>query len=108
MGAHAVPANYKENPDEFVRIVIEEMLPQVAKENLAEFNDVFCERGVFTPEQSRKILEAGKTYGLIPKIHADEIEPYEGAELAAEVGAISAEHLLRASDNGIKRWLKKR
>ncbi|QQZ11279.1 imidazolonepropionase [Heyndrickxia vini] len=107
MGAHAVPANFKENPDEFVRIVIEEMLPQVAKENLAEFNDVFCERGVFTPEQSKKILEAGKEYGLIPKIHADEIEPYEGAELAADVGAISAEHLLRASDTGIKKMAEK-
>lgn len=103
MGAHAVPANYKENPDEFVRIVIDEMLPEVAKYNLAEFNDVFCERGVFTPEQSRRILEAGKNYGLIPKIHADEIEPYEGAELAAEVGAISADHLLRVSDQGIKK-----
>ncbi|MBS4174725.1 imidazolonepropionase [Bacillus sp. FJAT-49736] len=103
MGAHAVPGEYKENPDEFVRIVIEEMIPAVAEGKLAEFNDVFCERGVFTPEQSRLILEAGKNHGLIPKIHADEIEPYEGAELAAEVGAISADHLLRASDRGIKR-----
>jgi len=103
MGAHAVPGEYKENPDEFVRIIIEEMLPAVAAERLAEFNDVFCERGVFTPEQSRLILEAGKKYGLIPKIHADEIEPYEGAELAASVGAISADHLLRVSDEGIKR-----
>ncbi|MGE6260749.1 imidazolonepropionase [Heyndrickxia sporothermodurans] len=107
MGAHAVPANYKENPDEFVRIVIDEMLPEVAKYNLAEFNDVFCERGVFTPEQSMRILVAGKNYGLIPKIHADEIEPYEGAELAAEVGAISADHLLRASDQGIKKMADK-
>lgn len=79
------------------------MLPKVAEEQLAEFNDVFCEKGVFTPEQSRRILEAGKQYGLTPKIHADEIEPYEGAELAAEVGAISAEHLLVASDEGIQR-----
>lgn len=102
MGAHAVPAEYKENPDQFVDIVINEMLPEVAKRNLAEFNDVFCERGVFTPEQSKRILEAGKKYGLIPKIHADEIEPYEGAELAGEIGAISAEHLLKASDKGIQ------
>lgn len=107
MGAHAVPAQYKEQPDRFVDLVIEEMLPKVAQENLAEFNDVFCERGVFTPEQTRKILEAGKQYGLIPKIHADEIEPYEGAELAAEVGAISADHLLRASDRGIKKMAEK-
>jgi imidazolonepropionase len=102
MGAHAVPKEYKEKPDSYVELVINEMLPKVAAEKLAEFNDVFCERGVFTPEQSRLILEAGKKYGLIPKIHADEIEPYEGAELAAEVGAISADHLLKASDKGIK------
>ncbi|MDQ0268434.1 imidazolonepropionase [Cytobacillus purgationiresistens] len=103
MGAHAVPADFKEKPDAFIDLIIEEMLPKVAAEGLADFNDIFCERGVFTPEQSRKLLEAGKSYGLIPKIHADEIEPYEGAELAAEVGAISADHLLRASENGIKR-----
>ncbi|MFB4162279.1 imidazolonepropionase [Alteribacillus sp. JSM 102045] len=103
MGAHAVPMDEKDNPDRFVKRVIEEMLPEVAKKKLAVFNDVFCERGVFTPEQSRRILEAGKEYGLTPKIHADEIEPYEGAELAAEVGAISADHLLKASEQGIKK-----
>jgi imidazolonepropionase len=102
MGAHAVPAEYKENPDQFVELVINEMIPKVAELGLAEFNDVFCEKGVFDPEQSKRILEAGKKHGLIPKIHADEIEPYEGAELAAEIGAISADHLLRASDKGIK------
>ena len=102
MGAHAVPLDEKDNPEKFVDRVINEMLPEVARRKLARFNDVFCERGVFTPEQSKRILEAGKEYGLIPKIHADEIEPYGGAELAAEVGAISAEHLLRASDEGIK------
>ena len=103
MGAHAVPLDEKDNPDKFVDRVINEMIPEVARRKLAAFNDVFCERGVFTPEQSKRILEAGKEYGLIPKIHADEIEPYGGAELAAEVGAISAEHLLRASDEGIKK-----
>lgn len=102
MGAHAVPVAEKENPDIFVDRVISEMIPEVAKRNLATFNDVFCERGVFTPEQSRRILEAGKEYGLIPKIHADEIESYGGAELAAAVGAISADHLLKASDVGIR------
>lgn len=103
MGAHAVPNEYKDREDEFVDAIIQQMLPQVAEQGLAEFNDVFCEHGVFTPEQSRKILLAGKQLGLTPKIHADEIEPYEGAELAAEVGAISAEHLLVASDEGIRR-----
>lgn len=102
MGAHAVPREYKENPDAFVDVVIEEMLPEVARRKLAVFNDVFCERGVFTPEQSRRILEAGVRHGLLSKIHADEIEPYEGAELAASVGAVSADHLLRASDKGIE------
>ena len=67
--SHAVPVEYKENPDEFVRLVIEEMIPRVAEENLAEFCDVFCEEGVFTVEQSEQILEAGKVYGLKPKIH---------------------------------------
>lgn len=103
MGAHAVPIDEKDNPDAFVDRVIQEMIPEVAKKGLATFNDVFCERGVFTPEQSRRILEAGKEHGLIPKIHADEIEPYAGAELAAEVGAISADHLLKASDEGIRK-----
>lgn len=103
MGAHAVPPEYKGREDEFVDYIIKEMLPIVAKEGLAEFNDIFCEKGVYTPEQSERILEAGKKYGLTPKIHADEIEPYGGAELAAKVGAISAEHLLKASEEGIKK-----
>ena len=101
MGAHAVPKEYKDNADQFVDLLVEEMMPLVAKLGLAEFNDVFCEKGVFTPEQARIILEAGKRYGLTPKIHADEIEPYGGAELASEVGAISADHLLKASEKGL-------
>ncbi|MGE7185003.1 imidazolonepropionase [Peribacillus sp. NPDC006672] len=106
MGAHAVPKEYKGREDEFVDHLINDMLPIVSEEKLAEFNDVFCEKGVFTPEQSERILKAGKKYGLIPKIHADEIEPYGGAELAAEIGAISAEHLLKASDEGITAMAK--
>jgi imidazolonepropionase len=102
MGAHAVPTEFKGREDDYIDLVVDKMLPAVANEKLAIFNDVFCEVGVFTPEQSERILEAGKKYGLIPKIHADEIEPYGGAELAAKVGAISAEHLLKASDEGIK------
>ncbi|MGE7602248.1 imidazolonepropionase [Peribacillus sp. NPDC097675] len=103
MGAHAVPLHFKENPEGFVDLIIKEMIPAVAQNKLAEFNDVFCEKGVFTPEQAKKILEAGKKFGLQAKIHADEIEPYEGAELASEIGAISADHLLEASDNGMKK-----
>jgi imidazolonepropionase len=101
MGAHAIPIDYKDRPDEYVEEVIREMLPEVARRKLAEFNDVFCEKGVFTPEQSRKILEAGLGYGLLPKIHADEIEPYGGAELAASLNAVSADHLLKVSAEGI-------
>ncbi|MFD1030034.1 imidazolonepropionase [Metaplanococcus flavidus] len=100
MGAHAVPFEYKGKEDKFVDYLIDTMLPEVAE--LAEFNDVFCEKNVYTPEQSERILEAGKKYGLTPKIHADEIVSYGGAELAAKVGAISAEHLLKASDEGIQ------
>jgi imidazolonepropionase len=107
MGAHAVPAEYKEDPDRFVDLVVNEMIPAVAKSGLAQFNDVFCEYGVFTPEQSERILRAGMEHGLLPKIHADEIEPYQGAELAARVGAVSADHLLRASDEGIRQLAQK-
>jgi imidazolonepropionase len=106
MGAHAVPPEYKGREDEFVDHLINDMLPVVAEEKLAEFNDVFCEKGVFTPEQTERILDAGKRFGLIPKIHADEIESYGGAELAAKIGSISAEHLLKASDAGIKAMAK--
>lgn len=101
MGAHAIPRQFSGREDEFVKIICEEMIPKVAEKKLARFNDVFCEKGVFTPEQSEKILEAGKKYGLIPKVHADEIVPCGGAELAAKAGAISAEHLLKASDEGL-------
>ncbi|WP_054949466.1 imidazolonepropionase [Numidum massiliense] len=102
MGAHAVPPEYKGREEVFVQHVIDDMLPIVAEEKLAKFNDVFCEKDVFTPDQSERILEAGKRLGLVPKIHADEIESYGGAELAAKVEAVSAEHLLKASDEGIK------
>ncbi|HEU4963609.1 MAG TPA: imidazolonepropionase [Bacilli bacterium] len=102
MGAHAVPPEYKGRTDEYVDLVVYEMLPRVAEEDLAEFCDVFCEHGVFSVEQSRRVLQEGKRHGLIPKIHADEIEPLGGAELAGEVGAISAEHLLAATDEGLQ------
>ena len=82
------------------------MIPAVAKEKLARFCDVFCEKGVFTAEESRTILECGKRYGLIPKIHADEIEPIGGSELTAEVGAISAEHLIVCQPSGITAMAK--
>src|SRR5690606_9948628 len=91
----------------FVDQIIHIMIPKVAELGLAEFNDVFCEKGVFTPEQSKRILEAGIKHGLLAKIHADEIESYAGAELAAELGAVSADHLLRASEEGIQQLAEK-
>ncbi|QHW34868.1 imidazolonepropionase [Paenibacillus rhizovicinus] len=101
MGAHAVPAEYKGRTDEYADLVCE-MLPRIAEEGLAEFCDVFCEHGVFTVEQSRRILLAGRRCGLHSKIHADEIESLGGAELAGELGAVSADHLLAASDEGLR------
>jgi len=103
LGAHAVPNEYKEEPDRYVDLVIEEMLPQVVEQNLARYCDVFCEEGVFSVEQSRKVLEAAREKGLGLKMHADEIAPLGGAELAAELGAVSADHLLVISDQGIEK-----
>ena len=102
MGAHAVPKAYKENREEYIRLICEEMIPAVAQEKLAEFCDVFCETGVFSPEESEKILLAGKAHGLTPKIHADEIDPIGGSQLAGKIGAISAEHLIVCPDAGIE------
>ncbi|MCD6243440.1 imidazolonepropionase [Candidatus Bathyarchaeota archaeon] len=107
LGAHAVPNEYRDRPDDYVDLVVEEMIPAVAERKLAEFCDVFCEKGVFNVEQSKRILLAGKEYGLLPKIHADEMSWLGGAELAAEVEAVSAEHLLFASENGIKALAEK-
>ena len=98
LGAHAIPKDQRAT--EYIRTVITEMLPKT--KDLARFCDVFCEKGVFTVAQSRKILDAGKQYGLIPKIHADEIVDTGGASLAAEVGAISADHLLMSSETGLR------
>lgn len=106
LGAHAIPKEYKSDKDEFVRILCEEMIPAVAGQELAKFCDVFCETGFFTAEDSRKILEVGKKYGMIPKIHADEIEPIGGSQLTCEVGAISAEHLIICPPEGIAAMAK--
>ena len=107
MGAHAIPMEYKDNPDGFVDLIIEELLPVVVNRNLAKFCDVFCEEGVFTIDQSRRILLKAKELGLGAKIHADEIKPLGGAELAAEIGCISADHLIAASANGIIQMAEK-
>ncbi len=101
MAAHAIPTEYKENPDAFVAEVIE-MLPKVKEENLAEFCDVFCEKGVFTAEQSYMILKAAQEHGLKTRIHADEIESIGGVEVAAKLKCTSAEHLMVAGDKEIE------
>lgn len=101
LGAHEVPDDYQDRREAYIDLVIHEMIPQVAEEKLAVFCDVFCEKNVFTVAESERILLAAKDHGLIPKIHADELHPTGGAELAARVGAISADHLLQISDQGI-------
>ncbi len=107
LGAHAVPPEYRGRTKEYVKIITEEMIPQVSERKMAEFCDVFCEKGVFNVRQSRKILRTGKMYGLKPKVHADEFSSLGGAELAAEVDAISADHLLFASEKGLEAMAEK-
>lgn len=102
LGAHAVPPEYKGNTHGYVNLIIEEMLPRVTEKALAEFCDVFCERNVFSLEQSRKILSAAKSYGLKSKVHADEMSMLGGAGLAADIEAISAEHLIFSSEENLK------
>ena len=107
LGAHAIPPEYKANPHDYVNLIIEETIPKVAEKRLAEFCDVFCEKNVFSLEQSKRILVAGKNYGLKPKVHADEMSTLGGAELAADLGAVSADHLLFSSVEGIKAMANK-
>ncbi|MBE3591763.1 MAG: imidazolonepropionase [Thermoanaerobacter sp.] len=106
LGAHAIPQEFEENPWGYVEKVINEMLPKVKEENLAEFCDVFCEEGAFDYEQSKKILEEAKKLGFKLKIHADELTHSKGGELAGILGAISADHLEEVSDEGIE-FMKK-
>lgn len=103
LGAHAVPKEYKGRTDEYIDFMINSVLPVVVKEKLADFCDVFCEKNVFSIEESRKLLLAAKTMGMKLKLHADEIVQLGGAELAGELGATSADHLLQASDEGIRK-----
>jgi imidazolonepropionase len=107
MGANAVPPEYSGNSEEYVGLIIGEMIPKVVEKGLAEFCDVFCERGTFSLEQTKRILVRGKNHGLKPKIHADEMSMLGGAEIAADVGAVSAEHLLFSSVEGIKAMAEK-
>lgn len=94
MGAHEVPVEYRGRRADYVKLIIGDMIPAVAEHGLAEWCDVFCEQGVFTPDESRAILEAGLRHGLKPRIHADELALSGGSRVAAEVGARSADHLI--------------
>ncbi|ELZ20278.1 imidazolonepropionase [Halosimplex carlsbadense 2-9-1] len=106
MGAHAVPRDYEGSgdpvsDDDYVDRVVDEQLPAVADQGIAEFCDVFCDEGAFTVDQSRRVLRAGAECGLTPKVHAEELAHRGGAKLAAEVGAASADHLLHATDEDV-------
>jgi imidazolonepropionase len=101
LGAHEVPVEHRADRERYVRLLIDEMLPEVARRGLAVFADVFCEQGVFTVEESRRILTAARAHGLKLRIHADELGHTGGAELAAELGALSADHLVFASPAGM-------
>jgi len=95
LGAHAIPPEYKGRTDDYVDLIISEIIPKIASEGLAEFCDVFCEEGIFSIEQTQKIIIAAKRYGLKPQIHIDEIVDTNGALLAAKLNAVQAAHLLQ-------------
>jgi imidazolonepropionase len=101
MGAHEVPPEYKEKKDEYIDFLTEKVLPLVKKKNLARFVDVFCEEGVYSLEETRRIIRAAKNLGLAVRIHADEFSPLGGAKLAVEEGAASADHLMAIDQEGI-------
>ncbi|WP_105114268.1 imidazolonepropionase [Streptococcus suis] len=101
MAAHAIPEEYKGNNQAYLDLIIETMLPRVKEENLAEFCDIFCEQGVFTAEEARSLLTRAKDMGFKLRIHADEIKSIGGVDLAAELGTVSAEHLMVITDQGI-------
>ncbi|HOA16040.1 MAG TPA: imidazolonepropionase [Bacillota bacterium] len=101
MGAHAVPQEYIEDRDAYVDLVCEKMIPEAAARGLAAYCDVFCEKGAFTPQETERIIEKAKSFGLGGKVHADEINDTGAAGLAARLGAITAEHLIHAAEPGL-------
>ena len=102
MGAHAFPKDFLENKEAFIKLICEEMIPAVHEQGIAKFIDVFCEEGYFSIDQSRKIIETGKSFGLKPRIHADEFNNFGASTLAGEIGSFSADHLMMIDSNGIK------
>lgn len=106
LGAHAIPEEYKNKRREYIDLMLNKVIPYVAENRLAEFIDCFVEKGFYTLEEGEEILLKGREYGLGIKLHGDEIEPMGGAELAGRLGAVSAEHLVAASDKGIEEMKK--
>ena len=102
IAAHAVPPEFRGDAGAYVRLVIDRMIPYAGRKKLARFCDVFCEAGYFDVAQSEAVLTAGRQWGMKPKIHAEELSPLGGAELAARLGAVSADHLEHVSDRGIR------
>jgi imidazolonepropionase len=102
MGAHDIPKEYKTRKSEYIALLIDQIIPEVSRRRLAEFFDIFCEQGVYSIEETRRLVEAAKRAGFKIRIHADEFSPLGGAELAAEVGAASADHLISITEEGIR------
>lgn len=108
MGAHEVPEEYKNRKNDYIQLIIQKILPEVKRQKLAEFFDVFCEEGVYSGEETRKLIQAAREAAFKIKIHADEFSSLGGAELAAEEGAFSADHLIAISEDGIKKLSESR
>ena len=106
LGAHEVPDEYRSCREDYIQLIIEKMLPQISERKLAEYCDVFCEKGVFSIAETRRIIESARQYGFKARIHADELHRFGAAELAAELGASTADHLVKVSDNGISAMSK--
>lgn len=106
MGAHSTPPEFKDNKEGYINLMINEVMPEVKRRNLAEFSDAFCEDKIFSVEETERIMRAASDQGFKLKLHADEIIPLKGAELAAKMNAVSAEHLMAISEEGIKALAK--
>jgi len=102
LAAHEVPPEHRDERERWLDVICEEIVPAVAEAGLARFSDVFCEQGVFSADESRRVLVAARDHGMAPRLHADEFVDSGGAELAAELGALSADHLIAISDRGIE------
>ena len=102
LGAHAIPQEYKENRTAYIDLIVEEMLPKIAEESLADYIDVFCEKGYFTVKETDRILKAGRTYGLIPKVHVNQFNAIGGVEVSVQNNALSVDHLEVIEDNDIE------